>query len=324
MSMVIRATGSDAALGAQVTEGAAKGSRKNIDARDLTLDWNNGSYIDDKRKNARNQAMKIIGDAFDSDTSKSRKIQALEDERAGLAAQRTEMLSKIRDIDANEEQMREEYGVDADSQEQKDLELLKKYQRNKSGTAYEDFSEDEISRLKELQDTPLTEYQKNVLLLDNTKNGIDSDIQKVDAKLEAVNMNAVQAKNSQAASQDMLDAKDTAEQVVAAAERDIMLNVVDEAKETLDDKREESEEKAEKAEEKKEEKEAAAQKTKEQRDDEDIIKGDSDIDALELNSKVKGQSVDNVAEAQKQIEALMKKNNMINEDIKGIDIDLNF
>ena len=41
-------------------------------------------------------------------------------------------------------------------------------------------------------------------------------------------------------------------------------------------------------------------------------------------SLINSQAVDHLSEAQQQVEQLMKNNNMVNEDIKGIEIDLNF
>ena len=48
------------------------------------------------------------------------------------------------------------------------------------------------------------------------------------------------------------------------------------------------------------------------------------IDKLELDNSINSQAVDHLSEAQQQVEQLMKNNNMVNEDIKGIEIDLNF
>ena len=39
---------------------------------------------------------------------------------------------------------------------------------------------------------------------------------------------------------------------------------------------------------------------------------------------LKKQTTDNIKDAQDKIQKLMKENNMTNEDIKGIEIDLNF
>ena len=106
--------------------------------------------------------------------------------------------------------------------------------------------------------------------------------------------------------------------ILEAAEKDIMLKLINDGKETVDDK------KADKAEEKKEESQTDDAKTKTEKDNENIIKGESEAEQIEQNHKIKSQSVDNVAEVQKQIQQIMKDNNLINEDIKGIDIDFNF
>lgn len=103
-----------------------------------------------------------------------------------------------------------------------------------------------------------------------------------------------------------------------------MLKLINDGKETVDDKKDEAEEKADKAEEKKEEFQTDDAKTKTEKDNENIIKGESEAEQIEQNYKIKSQSVDNVAEVQKQIQQIMKDNNLINEDIKGIDIDFNF
>jgi hypothetical protein len=324
MDISIRTAGTEAVYGGNVSDSGAVGKNKTIDARTLSLNFDKENYADTKRTNARRQAMSIIGNAWDSDNSKSKKIQNLDEQRASLAEERRQYQSKMNDIDTSKEQLRDEYGVDENSSEQKDLELLEKYQRNKTGTSYEEFSDEEIARLKELQNEPLTEYQKRALELDNVKNGMDTEVQRIDMKLEALNMNILAARNEQAASQEMQDAQDMAGQILNAAERDVVLETINEAKETIDERRDESEEKAEEAEEKKAETDAADAKTKEERDNENIVKGESESDALELNQKLNSQSTDNVAEAQKQIAQIMKQNNLINEDIKGIDIDLSF
>ena len=60
------------------------------------------------------------------------------------------------------------------------------------------------------------------------------------------------------------------------------------------------------------------------KEQEEIIEGQAEADKLEMNASVKGNDIDHVTEAQKQIVRIMKDNKLLNEDIKGIDIDLNF
>ena len=73
-----------------------------------------------------------------------------------------------------------------------------------------------------------------------------------------------------------------------------------------------------------EQQEKIDEKRKERKEQEEIIEGQAEADKLEMNASVKGNDIDHVTEAQKQIVRIMKDNKLLNEDIKGIDIDLNF
>ena len=94
--------------------------------------------------------------------------------------------------------MQEEYGVADGSQEQKDLELLEKYQNNMNGSSYDQFSDEELSRLKELQNAPLTEYQKKVLNLNSMKGQVS-----VEADRKQFEVNALTASISDATFQNL-------------------------------------------------------------------------------------------------------------------------
>ena len=80
----------------------------------------------------------------------------------------SELSGRLDYISKEKEAVREKYGIDQDSQEQKDLELLEKYQNNRAGVSDDSFSKEEIERLRELQNIPLTDYQKEVLKLNST------------------------------------------------------------------------------------------------------------------------------------------------------------
>lgn len=322
MSISIRTTYNNAGYDSSSNVSSDSKSRRSIYAKDLTLSYNDNNYIDNKRKNARNQAMKLINDAWNRDDGLVKNIQDLNDNKANQVAKKQELLAQMKRIDDTKEALRKEYGVSKDSDDQKDLELLEKYQNNKTGASYDDFTDEEIARLKELQNQPLTEYQKKILELNGVKDGLDIETQRIDEKLMGMTISILMAKTDQAASQDMINSQYAADQVLEAAEKDIMLKLINDGKETVDDKK--AEEKADKAEEKKEESQTDDAKTKTEKDNENIIKGESEAEQIEQNYKIKSQSVDNVAEVQKQIQQIMKDNNLINEDIKGIDIDLNF
>lgn len=297
-------------------------NRENIDASGLKLSAN---PIDAKRMSARKQAMKLVSDAWERDNKAYVGIHDMENGKAIKAEEYRDLKNKINDIESQKEMWREEYGVEADSNEQKDLELLQKYQDNKNGASYDEFSDEEIARLKELQTTPLTDYQKKVLELNDVKDFVKKELQIKENELIALTGEVTNATLDMEKNQDMLKSKDAADSLLEAASKDIVGMLVDEAKEHVEEKAEEVEEKAEKLKAQKEERAERLEESKERRDEQErIIHNQIEADKIEMDSAVKEQTVDHLAEAQRAIEKVMNNNHMVNEDLKGIEIDLKF
>ena len=98
-----------------------------------------------------------------------------------------------------------------------------------------------------------------------------------------------------------------------------------EAKKRRQEERERREREAREAKERKEEAEQQAEAISEAKDSqEEVLDGVGKADSIELESNIKKKSVDHVEEAQKQINKILKDNNLVNDDLKGIEIDLNF
>ena len=155
LSININVNNSDMSIKNERT--GVKKNIKSLDARNLNLMTDRQQMMDEKRAGARKQAMKLISDAWKGDNKASDGIKAMEKTKSDIAVRNGELKEKLNDIKKSQETLREQYGVDKDSEEQKDLELLIKYQDNKKGIANDKFSQDELDRLKELQDQPLTE-----------------------------------------------------------------------------------------------------------------------------------------------------------------------
>lgn len=302
-----------------------KNNVKSISAGNLNNMTDREFNISQKRKSARKQAMKLISDAWDKDNKAAQNIKNMETEKADIAVQNSDLKSKLKDIDKSQKDLQELYGVAPESREQKDLELLKKYQDNRNGVSDDKFSKEEVDRLKELQNEPLTEYQKKALMINSAKDVIRSQIDKNDLKAMNKTMSINSAKIEQLKSQDMLKASDAADSIIDAAEEDIFGMLVNEGKQNIDDNMKEQQEEAKKAEEEKEKKQEQIDEAKKKRQEEkEILENEQQADKLELDTSIKNQTVDHLSEAQQQVEQIMKKNNLINEDIKGIEIDLNF
>ena len=127
----------------------AKKNIKSISAGNLNDMTDREFNISQKRKVARKQAMKLISDAWDKDNKAAQGIKDMESEKADIANINADLKSKLKDIDKSQKDLQELYGVHSESQEQKDLELLKKYQDNRNGVSNDKFSKEEIDRLKE-------------------------------------------------------------------------------------------------------------------------------------------------------------------------------
>ena len=161
----------------------------------------------------------------------------------------------------------------------------------------------ELDNLKELygvesdsaDKTDLTEYNEKVKELNDLKNEYSKQVEKGKLSVKAMTESITDAKIDRLKSQDMLDSKEAADTIIEAAEKDIVSMAVLEGKEHIDEKAEEAKEKTEEAKEKAEE-------------------------AKEEEAEEKAE--DNVTKAQEEIQKLMDINNMIDEDIKGIEIDI--
>ena len=300
-------------------------NRKTINASELNLKPYNDNQIDAKRLRARKQAMKLISDAWKSSDMRDKNIEDMKLDKLNKLDEITELKNKVSDLENEKEAYRADYGVDMDSQEQKDLELLEKYQNNRYGSAEDTFSKEELDRLKELQNTPLTEYQEKVLKLNSSQIHYKDEIGQKELKIACTTASIALAEIDRDKSQEMLKAQDSADQIIGAVEGEVKNLLVNEGKDNIDDKVEENKEKADEAEKKQEEQqEKIDEKRKERKEQEEIIEGQAEADKLEMNANISSIYVVHVTVALKQIVRIMKDNKMLNEDIKGIDIDLNF
>ena len=302
-----------------------KTNGKSIDGRGLTMGSSMDARIDAKRALARKQAMKLVSDAWKRDENGVVQRGKLSDDKTKTLDKIHDLVSKKKDIDNAIENYRQEYGVEIDSQEQKDLELLCKYQNNRNGSSFDSFSKEEVERLKELQNTNLSDYQKKVLEQNGAKAALDIEIQRLTNEVVGITEAITDAQIDQLKSQDMLKAGEAADSILEASDKEILGMLIQEGKDSIDEKMEEEKEKAEEASEKREEQQERIDEAKEKRkEQQEILEADRKTDTLENSMQLQKSSDSQMDEAQKQVNKILKDNNLMNEDIKGIEIDLNF
>ena len=207
------------------------------------------SLIQQRQGFARKQALKVVSDAFGGEKKLDAQMQSIKDEIKRLQDEINEKTADARNNDAKLKELQEEYGIDPDSNENKELSVLAAKLRNPNV----EVSEEEMSRL--------SEYQQKALfyIAANQQNSLDID------RAKAQQMGNVQGysdmKRERLKSQDMLDAQEAAEDIMEAANGETIALLTDEAVEHVDEEQEEREEEAkEAAEKKKEEKKEEAKK----------------------------------------------------------------
>lgn len=311
----------------------------NIYAGNLKIKSNIENAIDQKRQNARNQAMRLIRDAWTGDEKALQNLDEMNQSKAESLSKMHEYEAGLKEIEENKKKVQEEYGIDKESQEQRDLELLEKYQNYVNGSRAEQFSKEDIQRLKELENKPWSEYQSKVLQLNASTGTLqklrDEQKEVVRAASEAI----TDAKIEQLKSQDMAKAQDAAESIMDASDDEIIGVLVGDAVEHIDEVQEEAQEKAEEAQEKKDEHQEKLDKTKEKKNDQQerveevredrknqqkILEGVAAVDQFAANMTMEQKSAGSIEDAQKHIQRILQDNNLVNEDLKGIKIDFNF
>ena len=248
MSIAIRANQSGVDQAAAQKAAEKKGHQdvvKSVNAGGFLRKNDTQSQIEARRNNAKKQALKVVSDAWKSDNKSADSIADMEGLKQSKVSEMNEIRAKMKDIENTKKSLQEEYGVADGSQEQKDLELLEKYQNNMNGSSYDQFSDEELSRLKELQNAPLTEYQKKVLNLNSMKGQVSVEADRKQFEVNALTASISDATLEQLKSRDMEKASDAADEIMDSANKEILGMLIEEGKNNADEKVEEEKEKAE-------------------------------------------------------------------------------
>lgn len=295
----------------------SSGNQKNktIYAGNLMTEFPLRDRIQQRRAQAQERAMKIVGEAWDGDRQIDEKISKSKDRRRELQEEIKEAQDNVKCLTETQEALAKSYGIEADSQEQQDLELLAKAQASKHISSGIQLSEEEQERLAEISKGERTEYQKCWLEL-NEQSWTSRDIIFRD-KLKVEKENAVirGIREEKRKSHEMVNAQDQAEEVMEAVRDEIIGMVADEAKDHIDEEQEKREEEAEAIKEKKEEQEAILEERKEKEEELEELMEDMPVnEAMNLDSIQE--------EIQREIQDVVNKMNLVVEDIKGAKVDL--
>ena len=116
-----------------------------------------------KKEEAKKKAMKIVGDVFANECKIDEDLDVRRDKVRTLQAERVEAKKAIKGIEDDRATLRDTYGVDADSREEKDLKLLEKEIDAKIPGNSVCITPDEAKQIEKIKEGGLTEYQQRSL-----------------------------------------------------------------------------------------------------------------------------------------------------------------
>lgn len=319
--------------GQNIEQIGAKQNKQNVFGGNLNLA---NDPIAKRREEAQKQAWKVVKDAWDNDNSVDESMQVRRDHYAEMEALQREATAELADVNDDKEVLRELYDVAEDSKEQQDLELLEKEQDYKNGVSLESFSKEELDRLGELHQQPLTEYQERALELNDRAGNLKNQIQDATRQMQDDTADLRSIKQERLKSNSMLEAQQTKDAIMEAANDEIIGMLVQEAQEHIDEKMEEAKEKAEKSMEEKEEREeqreaikleravqeAIIEGTKEAAEKAESIARQSEAPSVEITEMVDiASGKDMTKDARQSLEEIKSSMNLLEADLKGIKVD---
>lgn len=291
-----------------------KEERTDFFAGNLNQDLFENKLLEKKRE-AREKAMKVVGDAFEADKQIDNDLQERKDKITALEQENQKLQSQTNEISERQDALMEQYGITEDSQEQKDLELLRKKDKWLSGKG-EALTKEEFEQAKKLESGELTEYQKRQREWDAEKSHFQKDIDKNKEEILVENAIIRGTKLERLKNAPMVKAQKEADAILDASSKEIVNMIMEETKDTLEEKSEEEQEKAEKLEEKQKEQEAFIEKQKEKRKETEEL-----LEHMPMEEMIHmGQLKDEIKQEIKNIVSEMK---LVAEDIKGAVIDQN-
>lgn len=281
--------------------------------------------VEQKKLDAREKAMKIISDAFGAE----KKIDDDLDERAGrIDAARTEIAKaqeQLKGLDAQQDKYMEQYGITADSQEQKDLELLRKRRDSFAVDSDIVLTEEELERLSEIDAQGLTDYQKLSLENDSYRSPFNKEIKEQQNVIleEQVIMREISLERLK--SHTMVDATQQKDAQMEAVNKEIIGMILedgrdkidadmDEVREEIADRKEESQEQEERIEEIRQRVDETEKVNEERR-----RKNNMDISELVTEQILELDSVKN--DVTQQVDNMLHEMKLLQEDLKGSVVD---
>lgn len=263
-----------------------------------------------KKQKAQEKAMKIVGDAWDHekkiDNDLNEKRQYIKDLENDAASAQEE----VKKIKEKKNQLKENYGIADDSEEQKDLELLEKRRKNSNS-----LTEEERERLKEIDTKPLTDYQKGALEFDDMSDVWQKRVDAAQSKIIGEVKSIQGIKLARLKTHPIADAEEKADAIMEKASKEVVGMLIDEAKDHVEEVIEENKEDAE-------DDKAENEKEELQTDDKDSTRDERanmDSDTLTVQEAAEYNEIQ--MKVKQEVENIIEDFALLDEDLKGTSVD---
>lgn len=282
--------------------------RKNIFSGNLkTNTITTKNMIQQKKEEAQEKAMKVVGDAWNGDKTIEADLQLRRDRVRELNMENKDLREKVKDVGDQQESLKNKYGIVDGSKEQEDLDLLRRVNRGEG-------TEEEAKRAEELKAEGLTEYQEHQLSLDQVAEEYQRLIDKNECEAFQENATIRSIALERLKYAPMVKAEKQADEIKEAASQEIIGMVMEDAKDHVDEEQEKREEQAEKIKEDEEAKEELLEKRKEEKEErEELIENLPMEEMITLNR--------DKTDIQKEVQDIVDKMKLVAEDLKGAVVD---
>lgn len=208
-------------------DGEKKESRKSVFAGDMNLSFQD--RLGQKKAKAQKDALKRIIDVFENDLKLDQTLK-------NSALHKDELLEQVKQYDAeierlnqSQQELKEEYGITDDSQEEQDLNLIRKSLSDPLS-----ITEEEMTHLEEIG--PITDYQRTSLEYDAMKDVWTKLKDDAIAAHKGESQKIEGIKLSRLKSDPMAGAQKEAQEIKDAATDSIIAMIREDAKDNIDEK----------------------------------------------------------------------------------------
>jgi len=261
--------------------------------------FGNETLFGNKEK-AKMQAMDIITKIFEGQQKVDAEIGNIEENIRQSHKEIEEGMKGLKELEKESEQLREEYGIDIEGEEHQEVELIIKGRKAVKDGSFSDWSKEEQKAYLLAESKERTEYQKGALEIYGYGASYREMIQKGKENILLQTKVLKEIHIEQLKQHDMVDAQYEADKILETASKAEVIDLMNKVVEKQEEIHEEIQKETEAMEEEKKE-----EKIKEQ------------------NLSESAKQIDEAwTEAQGKIEKILQELKLMEEDIKGIRLDL--